>query len=100
MRGPSLVVSRSSPFVTQEDGWLLRGGVLMGGPSKVLTSLEAEQGEVQMMVMPHSPALRDRGAGTGEAADFASSPWPFHVAGGTTGSQQVRIGPPFSKGML
>lgn len=72
----------------------------MGGPSQVLTFLEAEQGEVQVMVMPRSPALRDRGAGTGEAADFVSSPWPLHAAGGTTGSQQVRIGPPFSKSML
>lgn len=72
----------------------------MGGPSKVLTFLEGEQGELQVMVMSRSPALRDCGAGTGEEAEFVSSPWLLHAAGGTTGSQRVRIGPPFSKGML
>lgn len=67
------------------DGWPLKG----------LSFLEIEQGEVRGKVTPHSPTLGEPGAGMGGQAEVISWPWLLHTAGGTTGSQRVRIGPLF-----
>lgn len=65
-----------------------------GWPLKGLPFLEIEQGEVQGKVTPRSPALREHDAGMGGQAEFVSSPWLLHTAGGITTPSESELGQP------